>query len=224
MNYRQLIEHLEASSPTSRVEVEDIADLVRARHKGVGELTFRWMENIPGARPGMFIWQDGDRSSPYEEQFNHAHIFINEMYREDREKRRLVGAKELMHVFDTPDQQANDEDRYRTLIQQIEALPMNEDQSPQYQADREALWKARIALVPPSLRQIYLEGWSNGTLQAAELSARFWLPDNEISAIMGKYYDIYLDRFMSDNRYAPHLGYAGEDYCIEKENGLKAGA
>ncbi len=110
--------------------------------------------------------------------------------------RRIVAAKELMHVFDAPGQRASDPALVRKLIQEINSKPLSEDSSEPYKADRFALWKATIALVPPWIRDEFIDQWRAGTVKAHELVARWWLPESVVSAAMGAYYPIAMEKVM----------------------------
>lgn len=153
-------------------------------------------QDFPGAQFGHFIWLEEQRSSAYEEPFNDAIIFINSKYRSDRPMRRLVGAKELMHVFDGPDQRTNTEEKFKDLLLEIESNPVSADFSDQYAADRFALWKATIALVPPWIRDEFKAAWDSGDVKAPEIATRLWLPESAVIAAMGPYYDRVMARLL----------------------------
>ena len=59
-----------------------------------------------------------------EEPFNNAVIFINDLYQNDRPMRRLIAAKELMHVFDEAESQTRNEGHFRILISEIGSVPL----------------------------------------------------------------------------------------------------
>lgn len=173
-----------------------LRDIVNVHHQGVGTVTFKFFDDFPGAQFGTFIWLDEERTSPHDEPYNDAVVFINSRYRDDRPMRRLIAAKELMHVFDTTEQKTGDPDKYRTLLKEIESTPIQEDMSQQYAADRVALWKAVIALVPPWIRDEFKGQWDSGAVKAPEIAARLWLPEVTVSAAMGDYYEIMFDRYL----------------------------
>lgn len=182
----------------SRVPVGQLSQIVNNYHTGVGTVTFKYFPDFPGAEFGTFIWLDEDRSSAHEEPFNDAVVFINDRYRDDRPMRRLIAAKELMHVFDTGAQKTDDPDKYRRLLKEIQDTPVQQDMSDQYAADRIALWKATIALIPPWIRAEFKAGWDSNDIKAPEIAARLWLPEATVSAAMGDYYDQMLARFVPD--------------------------
>ena len=175
--------------PHPRVEVELLRQIVNDHHVGVGRVSFRFFEDFEGAEFGNFIWLDEERTSAYEEPFNDAVVFINSRFRDERPMRRIVATKELMHVFDGAEQRVTTREAFVALLREIESNPMPEDASLAYDADRGALWKATLALVPPWIRNEFLEPWKAGTVKAPELAARLWLPEQVVNAAMGTYYE-----------------------------------
>lgn len=183
--------------PEPRVPVQLLKKIVDDHHAGVGRVEFRYFQDFDGASAGNFIWLDEDRTSAYEEPFNDAVVFINSQFSEDRPMRRIVAAKELMHVFDAPEQRVPSRAAFMDLIREIESSPVPADASLAYEADRGALWKAIIVLVPPWIRDAYLPQWTAGTVKAPELAARLWLPEAIVTAAMGSYYERVFDRFVN---------------------------
>ena len=103
--------------------------------------------------------------------------------------RRIIAAKELMHVFDGIGQRTDTPDKFRQLLSDIASTPIDVDINSPYWADRAALWKATIALIPPWIRDPYLEQWQAGTVKSHELSVRWWVPENVAAAAMSDYYE-----------------------------------
>lgn len=194
--YRDFFNELSARAPAPRVEVDLLADIINARHQGVGTVSFRWSDDFEMAQWGTFIWLEEERTSPHEEPFRDAVVFVNTMFKNDRAMRRIIAAKELMHVFDDEDHRADGADKFRQLLQEVASQTLSEEASAIYLADRRALWKAIIALVPPWIREPYLSDYPN-SVKAAELAARWWLPPNIAEAAMGPGYDLALSQFVT---------------------------
>jgi len=186
--------------PEPRVAVQLLKKIVDDHHPGVGRVQFRYFQHFDGAAAGNFIWLEEQRTSPYEEPFNDAVVFINSQISEDRPMRRIVAAKELMHVFDSPEQRVTSRVAFMELVREIESTPVAGDASPAYEADRGALWKAIIALVPPWIRDPYLPQWTAGAVKAPELAARLWLPEAVVTAAMGAYYERAFSRFVDGEK------------------------
>lgn len=176
------------------VSVDKLITLVVEHHHGVGAITMRWLPNSENALDGVFLWLEEDRTSPYDEPFNDAVIFINDKHRQDDAMRRFVAAKELMHVFDEEVSQTRDATSFRLLLSEIGSSPLFEDGSLAYRADRIALWKAILALVPPRIRNPYKAAWANSDIKAHELGVRWEIPEQVAAAAMGDYYDKMLLR------------------------------
>jgi len=67
--------------------------------------------------------------------------------------RRIVYTKELMHVFDDPDEKADTPEKFDVQIEKFgdPTKPM----SPQFRAEQKAAWRAMMALCPESRRLEY---------------------------------------------------------------------
>lgn len=195
MLFHSFINNLAEKKPRPRIEIATLLGLVNAHHLGVGTVTFKYFQDFPGAQLGNFIWLDEDRTSAYDDTYSDAIIFINSNLRTDRPMRRLVAAKELMHVFDGEDQRTSTPEDFKKLINEIADKPVSHDISKQYDADRWALWKAIIALVPPWLRAEYLADWKTQDVKAPELAARWWVPESIAASAMSDYYETMCERF-----------------------------
>lgn len=198
LRFSQFFTRLADDAPTPRVSVDLLARIVKDCHAGVGELEFRYFPDFDGAQHGNFIWLEEERTSPYEGPYNNAIVFVNERFRTDRPMRRLIAAKELMHVFDDAANQTRSDNAFRTLVSEIGSIPLLEDASPAYRADRIALWKAIIALVPPWIRDPYRAKWATQDVRAHELAVRWEVPESIAAAAMGTYYDTARLRFTSE--------------------------
>lgn len=161
-------------------------------------MTTKFFSDFDGAQFGNFIWLEEERTSPYEEPFNDAVVFINSRFVKDLPMRRIIAAKELMHVFDDKSAQTDDRRKFVDLLTEIASSPVPADASERYAADRGALWKAILCLIPPWIRNEYLDQWNDQTIKAPELASILWLPENVVAAAMGAYYDVAVRRFLPD--------------------------
>lgn len=196
MQFPAFFKCLAERQPKPRVELNLLRELVDIHHSGVGHIKFKYFPDFDGAELGGFIWLEDERTSPHEDPFNDALVFINDRYKDNRPWRRLVAAKELMHVFDGPGQQVPDEKTFRALLADIQANPVVADWTEAYAADRGALWKATITLVPPWLRDEFLPAWKAGSVKPPELAARWWLPEGVVTMAMGEYYERQIERLL----------------------------
>ena len=137
--YHQFYSKLTERAPQQRIAISVITDIINECHQGVGRVAVRYFEHSDGALPGNFIWLEEERTSPYEEPYRDAIAFVSDSLREDRHLRRLVVAKELMHVFDDPEARTADPNAFYRLLAEIESQPLPEDASDPYLADRGAL-------------------------------------------------------------------------------------
>ncbi|MEQ1640348.1 MAG: hypothetical protein ABL881_06025 [Novosphingobium sp.] len=195
MLYSDFFQELTTRAPAPRVEVDLLAEIINSRHQGVGTVSFRWSDDFEMAQWGTFLWMEEERTSPHEEAFRDAVVFVNSIFKTDRPMRRIIAAKELMHVFDDVDHRADTPDKFKMLLQEVASQTLSEEASAIYLADRRALWKAILALVPPWIREPYLSEYPNN-VKAAELAARWWLPPNIAEAAMGPGYDLARATFL----------------------------
>ena len=196
MLYKDFIRCLSERPRTPWICVSALAELINLHHFGVGRVIFKRFENVQGAQPGGFIWLDEDRTSPHEEPFNDACVFVNDKYADDRPLRRLICAKELMHVFDTHKQQVRDRLSFENFINQIASEPVFGDTSPQYRADRDAYWKAAIALVPPWIRSKHITESTLVTAGSHKVAEKLVLPPQFVEVVLRPYYETAAARFL----------------------------
>lgn len=195
MRFQRFFELLSQQERSPRVLVSDLQRLIDTHHAGVGQIRNQWFPDFEGAAFGNFIWLEEERTSPHEEPFSDARVFVNDRFRDDREMVRIIAAKETMHVFDSREQQTRDPEAFKKLLQEIASKPMQVDTSLPYAADREALWKAVVCLVPPWLRDPYLEQWNAGSVKSHELAVRWSVPTPVANQAMNPYYEEALKRF-----------------------------
>lgn len=196
MLFRDFIRHLDDGQPPPIVRVGLLIELVNTRHLGVGEVERRWFDGPSNCLPGTFIWWAPERTSPYEEGFNNATIFLDRKIERDVPMRRIVTAKELMHVFDTAERQVGNPDAFVSLTGDIEAEPLPGDASAMYLADEAAVWMAILALIPPPLRAAAHGAWADKTVTTAELAWRWRVPEIVAARAMGSYYETAQHRFL----------------------------
>ena len=196
MQFRDFFRLITEKRPSPRVEFEMLRDLVTLHHFGVGKVTVKYFPDFDGAQLGNFIWLEQERTSPYEEPFNDAMIFVNNKVKEPA-LRRFIAAKELMHVFDSAVQRTDTRVKFEQLLEEIGSMPIRGDMSEGFTADREALWKAVLCLIPPWIRDEHKSDWGQ-TLTAPELAGRLVLPMEIVEAAMGSYYDRMFERFLGE--------------------------
>lgn len=93
----------------------------------------------------------------------------------NREWRRIVYTKELMHAFDEPEEKA---DTPETLDLQMNRISdPNADMSPQYRAEIKAQWRALGVLCSEEMREIFREEIEANATSEAVVAARLGIPE-----------------------------------------------
>ncbi|MER9402706.1 hypothetical protein NKI36_01445 [Mesorhizobium caraganae] len=140
---------------------------------------------------------DTDRTSAYEEEFVVAEIRYCDGLDEQPNDRRFALTKELMHVFDSPEEMANTRARFVQLMSEIQNTPLPEHASPMYQSEITTKWMAAVILCPKPIRQQFLVPYREGALKEAEVAAALRLPRSIIPDIMDDYYDLAFESVMA---------------------------
>lgn len=93
----------------------------------------------------------------------------------NREWRRIVYTKELMHAFDEPEEKADTPEKFDLQIERI-ADP-SADMSPQYRAEIKALWRALGVLCNAEMRAEFKEAIQKDEMSEAVVAARLSIPE-----------------------------------------------
>ena len=96
--------------------------------------------------------------------------------------RRLVFTKELMHVFDTPEEKADSGDKLDLQAEKFRnpSIPT----SPQYLAEQKAVWRALGALCPEADRLTYKAAIEAKTMSYAVLGTTVGIPERYAIELM----------------------------------------
>ena len=101
--------------------------------------------------------------------------------------RRLILTKELMHVFDAPDEKAGDRESFDKQIQRLK--DPNAEMTPQYRAELKAYWRALAALCPETKRLEYKGQLAKDQISWEVVAASLSLPVAAIRWMMGDNYE-----------------------------------
>ncbi|MGO2958678.1 MAG: hypothetical protein ACTIDN_06525 [Acetobacter sp.] len=189
-----------APAPAPAVKISTILRVINLYCSEVGKITFRYIPDPTNRlQAGNFIWLDEERTSPYDEPYRDAIVYLNEYKTKDNLPfRRLVSTKELMHIFDSSDERAGSRETVSKLLAEIASQPTSEFSSAPYKAEGEARWKAYMALIPPTLREKYLNDYRQGSISADDLSCQLQVPAFVVEAVMldnGGLYEKMLQKF-----------------------------
>ena len=106
--------------------------------------------------------------------------------------RRFVCCKELMHIFDSPDERADTRIKFATLLQELESPPLPKDQSEVYKSENRTKWMALAVLCPMPLRNYFVPLLQDGALSAYDVALALRVPEATIPTIMSEYFLAYL--------------------------------
>ena len=112
----------------------------------------------------------------------------------DREWRRIVYTKELMHAFDEPKEKADSPDKFDLQIERIS--DPSADMSPQYRAEGKALWRALGVLCSAKMRAKFKEEIENGAMSEAVVAARLSIPELFVRTLAREDFGDVIERLM----------------------------
>ena len=92
----------------------------------------------------------------------------------DREWRRFVYTKELMHAFDTPDEKTDTEEKFDIQIEKF-GDPTAET-SPQFRAEVTAFWRALAVFCPEEDRLQFKIAFDNNEMSGPVVATRLGIP------------------------------------------------
>lgn len=96
--------------------------------------------------------------------------------------RRFVCCKELMHAFDSPEEQASSPERFRRLLTELELPPPN--QSPMLHSENRTIWQAMAALAPARLIAKFNQPYALGTISNYDIAMELRIPEFYVPHIM----------------------------------------
>lgn len=165
------------------VEVEALREKVVAQG-AVTSVVVHAVELDPDVSFGHIVIED-ERTSPYDEQELVARIrFVRDL---NRCWARFVICKELMHVYDSPDEVVNDRERFYRLLREIEARRI--DASALVVSEFRAEWMALLILCPRVARDSFKADYSAERISPYEIALRFRIPEACVASLMGDYYE-----------------------------------
>jgi hypothetical protein len=101
---------------------------------------------------------------------------------------RFVCCKELMHVFDKPEEKTTSVEKFDQLLDEIESPLPSDQQSPMYKTETRTKWMALAILCPLPLREHFQPMWLDGTLSEYEIALELRIPEVLIPMIMAESY------------------------------------
>jgi hypothetical protein len=116
---------------------------------------------------------------------------------------RFVSCKELMHVFDSPEERVDSGKKFSQLLDEIEApLPVDAS-SPMYRSESRTKWMALAVLCPVPIRDIFKPKWLAKELSDYEVALELRIPEGLIHTVMSDRYDAVLEYLLTQNACIP---------------------
>ena len=102
-------------------------------------------------------------------------------------QQRFVCFKEIMHVFDGPESETNNQEKFTTLLSDIENEPL--EPSKGYLTEKNAQWMALLAMCPKPYRDAAVDRLNNYDATPYEIALEFRIPESVISALRSNGYE-----------------------------------
>jgi len=173
-----------------------LRDSINAHHPRVGRVDLRRVVYPHPIRSAYWHLSDTDRDSPYEEEYSVAEIVYCSSLDDDNPERRYALTKELMHAFDSEDEEASDRARFIQLMRDVQNRPLAKHASPMYQSEFDTRWMAALVLCPREARAEFPTGKEATPVVVSEFAARFLIPEWVASFVLDDYYDTVYELFV----------------------------
>jgi len=187
MHFRDLY-NIASSQPKPYVRFGTLRDAINAYHPGVGRVDLRKVTYHTPTNSAYWHLADTDRDSPYEDEYTVAEIVHCASLHQDVRELRYALTKELMHAFDTDEQQAGSRDKFIRLMRDVQNRPLPKHASAMYQSEFDTRWMAALVLCPANLRNEFANGEGVTPVTIAEFAERFLIPEWVASFVLDEYY------------------------------------
>lgn len=134
-----------------------------------------------------YMRSDDEREARYDPP--HRVISIRVSDRLSNPWRRVVCGKELMHAFDSDQEQTDTVEKFALLMDQLETAPLADDESPMLKSEVRTMWMALAILCPQNLRQPLLAAYNARQKSMYDIALELSLPEEWIKPLLGDYYD-----------------------------------
>lgn len=113
--------------------------------------------------------------------------------------KRYVCCKELMHVFDTEDEQSGTAAKFLKLLEELESPPLAEQASEVYLSENRTKWKALAILCPLPVRDHVLARRLAGELSDEyDIALELRLPEAVVPTILSARFPTVLDFLLQE--------------------------
>lgn len=130
-------------------------------------------------------WDDEER----------LHASIRFHRKQNRCWARFVCCKEMMHVFDGPDEIVDTKEKFIKLLEEIEAKPL--ERSAVFGSEFRAEWMALLVLCPKPERDKFRELLTSDEIGRYDVAWHFRIPEDFVAALMSEHYDYAYERLIT---------------------------
>lgn len=106
---------------------------------------------------------------------------------------RYVCCKELMHVFDSPEERVDTAIKFDKLLEELASPPLPGDASPMYRSENKTKWMALAALCPLPFRDYYKPMWNREEMSDYDVALELRIPEGLIKTVMADYFAEVID-------------------------------
>lgn len=149
------------------------------------EITIDAVELDAEVSLGHVVVQDKREERWDDEERLHASIRFHR--KQNRCWARFVCCKEMMHVFDGPDEIVDTKEKFIKLLEEIEAKPL--EQSAIFGSEYRAEWMALLVLCPKTERDKFKERLNSEEISRYDVAWHFRIPEDFVAALMSEHYD-----------------------------------
>lgn len=109
---------------------------------------------------------------------------------------RFVCCKEMMHLFDGPNEVTDTKEKFIRLLKEIEARPI--DRSAALTSEFRAEWMALLVLCPKPERDKYKALYEGNAIGRYDVAWHFRVPQEFVPALMSEYYETAHQTLIAD--------------------------
>ncbi len=170
-----------------------LRDSINAHHPKVGKVELRRVVYPTPTHSAYYHLADTDRDSPYEDEYTVAEIVYCSTLDADNRERRYALTKELMHAFDTDEEEASTREKFIQLMRDVQNRPLLKHASAMYQSELDTRWMAALVLCPRNFRKEYVSNAPVTPVVIAEFAAKFLIPEWVAAFVLDDYYDVVFE-------------------------------
>lgn len=187
MLYHELYAKVEALG-AAPVLFNFLRDQIEADHGDIQEVKLYPVHYEQPTGEAYYRLED-DRTSGYNDEYLVANIVFCQSLLSEPRQYRFALTKELMHVFDTPEEQVTSREQVIQFFTEIQNKPLWQHATAAYKSEIDTQWKALLMLCPKNVRDQLLVDYRAGEITEADVAQRFEIPEELVMALMDEYYD-----------------------------------